>query len=179
MSEWDDDDDQFNSDSDLVKNLRKQLKAASDDKKALESELSTLRPQVRKNTVSGILSGLGLNPKLAGVLPESIEPNKESVQSWLDEYGELFNVAQTPPPAGPEEDKEGGPVNPANAPDTSIPQGMQAAWARMQGGDTVVGASPPDRENLEQSRLGDAAAKSNGNFDQFIALLRNEPLTPM
>lgn len=180
MSDWDDDDDEFSGDSDLVKQLRKQLKEAKKANSELDTELSALRPQVRKNSMTQILSGLGINPKVAAIMPESIDPNKDAVQSWLDDYGDLFNLKPADSPAPPDDKKEeGSVVDAGNAPAPGIPPGMAEAWTRMQGGDTTTGAVAPDMEKVQQSQLADAAQKSGGSFDRFVSLLQNNPLTPM
>lgn len=170
MPEWDDDEDQYSSDSELVKQLRKQLRDAKKANEGLESEVSTLRPQVRKNAISGILSSLEVNPKIAALLPSDLEVSKESVETWLAEYGDVFNVKKEPPV---ETKTEGD--KPAETVDTNVfPPEMREAWARMQGGESTAGAVAPDKEQQEMARLGDAATKSGGSFDNFVALLRNE-----
>lgn len=173
MPNWDDDDDQNTNDSDLVKDLRRQLRELAKARKELDTELSTLRPQVRRQSVSSVLSELGVNTKIAGILPESVDPTKEAVQKWLDDYGDLFNIQQTQQAEKPAEQQVAAPAAPA------LPADVQAQWARIQNGDSVVGANVPDQQNEQLAFLGKAVAESGGSFDNYIALLRNQGVTPM
>lgn len=173
MPNWDDDDDQNTNDSDLVKDLRRQLRELAKARKELDTELSTLRPQVRRQSVSSVLSELGVNTKIAGILPESVDPTKEAVQKWLEDYGDLFNISQAKPEDKTQDNKPEVPAAPALPPD------VQAQWARIQGGDTTVGAAMPDQQNEQLAFLGKAVAESGGSFDNYIALLRNQGVTPM
>jgi uncharacterized protein YdiU (UPF0061 family) len=176
MPEWDDDDTDQN-DSDLVKQLRKQLNDYKKRNVDLDTELSTLRPQVRKSSLSGVLSEIGVNTKIAALMPDSVEPTKEAVAKWLEDYGDLFNLPKA-------EEKPEGDAAKAVAPlagqeSQVVDQSIQDQWARIQSGSAAAGTTTPDIEKQQQAQLGEAMAKSNGSFDQFVALLRNEPLSPM
>lgn len=175
---WDDEDEDFSSDSDLVKQLRKQLRDTRRSHDALETEVKTLRPQVHKNAISQTLSKLGYPSKLAAFVPADMDPSEATVKGWLDEYGDVFNIApklepqEVTPIVGKESDK-------ATIDSDQIPVSMQEVWSRVQGGDSAIGASVPDAEKAQLSALGDAVTKSGGNFDKYISLLRNEPILPM
>lgn len=176
MPEWDDDDDDQN-DSKLVKDLRKQLSEANKAKSELAKEISTLRPQVRTTSLKSVLSEIGANPKIAVLLPESVEPNKEAVSEWLKEYGDLFNLkAEAAAEKSTEEEK---PKDTAVAGQTAgITPEVIEQWARMQGGDSANGVTSPDIEKQQLAHLGQAVAASGGNFDSYVALLRGEKPLP-
>ena len=94
MSDYD---DQLEG-TDLVKQLRTQLKAqkkASDE--ALE-ELKGFRQEQRTRTLASKLTEKGLNAKVAKLVPADVE----DVDAWLTEYGDVFGITQNgseaPPP---------------------------------------------------------------------------------
>lgn len=168
MSDWDDNEDVEGTD--LVKNLRKQLKALSTAKTELESELGTLRPQVRKNSVSSILGKLGVNSKIAALVPESVEPTEAALKTWLADYGDVFGAVETPV------EPEVQPVVQAVQQPAAVDQGTQLSWSKIQSPEAGAGTTAPDIEQQQQAQLAAAAAKSGGNYDHFIALLRGEAL---
>jgi hypothetical protein len=174
MPEWDDEDE----DTNLVKDLRKQLKAVKDAKAELDKELSTLRPQVRSSSLKSVLSEIGANPKIAALLPQDLDPTKDAVEKWLDEYGDLFNLKPEEKPAvQATEDKDKPETAPAGQNTVITPEIMEQ-WARMQGGDSANGATTPDVEKQQVAHLGQAVAASGGNFDSFVALLRGDKPLP-
>lgn len=174
MPEWDDDEDDDNSN--LVKDLRKQLKAAKDARAEIEKELSTLRPQVRSNSLKGVLSELGVNPKIAALLPSDLETNKDAVSKWLDEYGDVFNLKVAEPAASAAVEKPAEQQGATGS--TAITPELIAQWQRMQAGEAAQGTTTPDIETQQVARLGQAAAASGGSFDSFVALLRGEKPLP-
>lgn len=175
MPEWDYDDDDDTQASPLVKDLRKQLSDAKKANKDLSTELGTLRPQVRKNSISSVLSELGLNTKIAGLLPENVEPSKEAVETWLKDYGDLFNIQ----PA-----KAEAVVEPASKPDAPlagqsaqvVDQATRDAWARVQSGEAAAGTTVPDIESQQIAHLGRALESSGGSYDKFLAILKSGEL---
>jgi hypothetical protein len=93
-----DDFDQFDNlqGNDLVSALRKQLKAAAKDNKALreaeaekERALAELTQKVNGVTLESVLKEKGAKPQLAKFMKD-VEPTEEAVSAWLAENGELF-----------------------------------------------------------------------------------------
>ena len=78
-------------DSNLVKDLRKQLKEAQQRSKQFEEELSQTKSQVRERSLSDILQSKGLNPKVAKFVPIDVE-GEDAVNEWLTENAELFGA---------------------------------------------------------------------------------------
>lgn len=78
-------------DSNLVKDLRKQLKEAQQRSKQFEEELSQTKSQVRERSLSDILQSKGLNPKVAKFVPTDVE-GEDAVNEWLTENAELFGA---------------------------------------------------------------------------------------
>jgi hypothetical protein len=97
--EWyEDDDDIFEDDYEDsgLKNLRKADRAKSKRIKELEEELDSLRKFQRESVVSSVLKEKGVNPKIAAFIPVDIAGSSEAIATWLDEYGDVFGVQQTP-----------------------------------------------------------------------------------
>ena len=90
---------------DVVKQLRKVNRTLEKRLKELEQEATTLKTQTRQRTVKDVLSTKGINPKVAALIPQDIEPTEEAVSNWLNEWGDVFGVKT-------EEAAEPAPVNP-------------------------------------------------------------------
>lgn len=94
-----DTDDTYEADdSNLVKDLRKQLNDALKAKKQYEEELGQYKTQLRERTVAEVLTAKGVNPKVAKFLPSDVEGD-EAINAWLEENSELFGA---PAPSEPE-----------------------------------------------------------------------------
>lgn len=87
-----DTEDYDTEESNLVKDLRKQLKDAQQRAKSAEEELVGVKSQVRERSLADVLSSKGVNPKVAKFIPADVE-GEEAVNSWLEENGELFGAA--------------------------------------------------------------------------------------
>ena len=91
--EYDDEDD--DTTTDVVSQLRKVNRALEKRAKELEQELSGLRTQTRQRTVKDVLQAKGLNPKIAAFIPQDIDSSEEAITNWVNEYGDVFGI-QTP-----------------------------------------------------------------------------------
>lgn len=94
-----DNDDYEAEETNLVKDLRKQLKEAQSARKQFEEELAGMKSEVRQRSVADILKSKGVNPKVAKFVPNDIE-DEEAIGGWLEENSELFG--------GPVADTESG-----------------------------------------------------------------------
>lgn len=151
--DYEDDEDDFGDDeprgnSELVKNLRKQLKEASKALRERDERLSSLEGQVRERTVSEVLTAKGVNPKVAKLMPSDVQA-PEDIEKWLTDYADVFNIAMGDTP----------PAEEAGQPDTV------AAYDRMRAvesnGQTMTGT-----EALQQ-KIANA-----GNAEELMAILR-------
>jgi hypothetical protein len=88
--EYDDEDD--DTTTDVVGQLRKVNRALEKRAKELEQELSGLRTQTRQRTVKDVLQAKGLNPKIAAFIPQDIDSSEESITNWVNEYGDVFGI---------------------------------------------------------------------------------------
>lgn len=99
MSDFDQFVEDHEDDTDLVRNLRKQLRAASAELKTVKTEAATLKVESRSTSLTKILEAKKLNTKVANFIPEGVEATPEAVDAWLAENGDVFGVAPAAPAA--------------------------------------------------------------------------------
>lgn len=93
---WDDEDESdteqydFTSDTDLVKKLRKALKAEQKKAKDLESTLGELSKAQRERVLKDVLTSRGINAKVARFVPQDIDSSEEAISSWLEQNADVF-----------------------------------------------------------------------------------------
>jgi len=97
-----DDEEDDDTITDVVGQLRKVNRALEKRTKELEQELSGLKTQTRQRTVKDVLQAKGLNPKIAAFIPPDIDSSEEEIIKWVNEYGDVFGI-QTPSEEKPEE----------------------------------------------------------------------------
>jgi hypothetical protein len=166
MADWDDDDN-FEDGTELVKQLRKQLKEKTAALKEREERLAELEPQVRANSLTSILSELNVkDPRVARLMPKEIDVTKENVESWLGEYGDLFNIKTG--------ETEGAESASATTDTTNTGSTEQQDWQRFQAQSQAAGAAAPDTESNQIAMLQRANEASGGNVDKYFAMLRGE-----
>jgi len=104
-NDWTDDDDfdfeddaqQSNDGSDLLKKLRKAKRADEKRIKELTEQLEGLSKVQRERVVKEVLSQKGVNEKAARLILKDLDDvNEESVSNWLDDNGDLFGLTQAP-----------------------------------------------------------------------------------
>ena len=88
--EYDDEDDDTNTD--VVGQLRKVNRALEKRAKELEQELNGLKTQTRQRTVKDVLQAKGLNPKIAAFIPADIDTSEEAINNWVNEYGDAMTA---------------------------------------------------------------------------------------
>lgn len=98
MSDLYDDDD-----SNLVKDLRKQLEAAKKAQATAEATAAELKGAVRQRTLAEVLTSKGVNAKVAALIPTDVEGD-EAVGKWLDDYADVFGITVAAPAAVDGED---------------------------------------------------------------------------
>jgi hypothetical protein len=152
MSNYDYEDDDFDTDSsgnDLVKQLRKQLKAKEKELSEKDSALNNLSKTQRERAIKDALASRGVNSKIAAFIPQDIDPTEESVSKWLEDYADVFGYESNQTQATPN-------VNPADA----------AAYKRMT--NTVeTGVSPEHNDNIMQKLMN---ANSREELDEVIRM---------
>jgi hypothetical protein len=88
MAEYDD----YEDGSDLVRQLRKQVKELSSALKERDEMLDGYISRTREEQIGQSLSALGLNPKIAKFVPDDVE-DEDDLNDWLGEYGEVFGAS--------------------------------------------------------------------------------------
>ena len=147
---WDDDDEddnaQFNfaDETDLVKKLRKALKAEQKKAKELESSLGELTKSQRERVLKDVLTSRGVNTKVAKFVPQDIDASEEAISSWLEQNADVFGY--------------------------EVPQKQAVSandLASLRQIDIVTqGALSPDRVQDIESRLANAQSE-----DEILALI--------
>ena len=118
----DDDEDS----SDLPKVLRKKIKELQKQVIDLNDENVSLKGVERKRTLTENITAMGLNPKIAALVPANL--SEEGIEEWLTEYGDVFGQ--------PAASTNGEPVIARNAEDAAAIRQMSLA---EQGGSSAGG----------------------------------------
>jgi hypothetical protein len=82
----------FESDTDLVRKLRKDLKQAQKRNKELEGSLGELSKTQRERIIKDAFASKGVNPKIASFVPQDIDASEEAVTAWLENYADVFGI---------------------------------------------------------------------------------------
>jgi hypothetical protein len=82
----------FDSDTDLVRKLRKDLKQAQKRNKELEGSLGELSKSQRERIIKDAFASKGVNPKIASFVPQDIDASEEAIVAWLDNYADVFGI---------------------------------------------------------------------------------------
>ena len=107
---WEDEEDEdtptgaFESDTDLVKKLRKALKAEQRKNKDLETSYGELTKAQKERILKDVLASKGVNQKIAQFIPSDIEASEDAISAWLDNNGDVFGYKPTEKPAVNQDD---------------------------------------------------------------------------
>ena len=83
---------QRNGKNDALAKVRRAERAKDKQLKELQVELESLRKFQREATVSKVLQEKGINPKIAALIPQDLDSTPEALNSWLEQYGDIFGV---------------------------------------------------------------------------------------
>ena len=151
MSNYDYDDDDFetpsNDGNDLVKQLRKANKQKEKELAEIKAQFESLSKAQRDRAIKDTLASRGVNSKIASFIPSDIDPTEESVSKWLEDYADVFGIQQAETQATPN-------VDPAQA----------AAYKRMNS--ATQQAATPDAGADVMRRLLNASTREE--LDQVI-----------
>lgn len=91
--QWDD--EEFETDNQQQrqpqgKGMRSQLEQALKENKALKTELTEAKANLRKEAVARVITAKGYKGKVAKLIPADVEPNEEAITKWLDEWADVF-----------------------------------------------------------------------------------------
>ena len=92
--EYEDDEDDFTSNSndgnDLVKQLRKANKQKEKELAELKAQFEGVSKAQRERNIKDVLESRGVNSKIAKFIPSDLDPTEESLSKWLDDNGDVF-----------------------------------------------------------------------------------------
>ena len=97
-NDWEDDDDDmeynpsFDTDTDLVKKLRKANRLQEKKIKDLESNLGSLTKAQRERIIKDTFAQKGVNAKIAAFVPADLEASEDAISAWLEQHGDVFGV---------------------------------------------------------------------------------------
>ena len=105
--DWEDDEEDVipsqQSESDLLKQLRKELKNKSKMLSEMEGQLSSIKTEQRQNVIKSVLESKGVSPKIAKFIPSDIEASPEAVDNWIADNADVFGLTvQTPADVQPD-----------------------------------------------------------------------------
>jgi len=143
---WDEDEDDLDTDnevqmdgSDLLKKLRKAKRNDEKRIKELTEQLEGLSKSQRERTVKEVLEQKGVNPKAQRLILKDLEDiSEESVNTWLDDNGELFGLTK--------------------APEITEEQELNRAALRQQDVVTQLGTTPDKAQDLMNRVMNAASA---------------------
>ena len=146
---WDEDEDDQDTDnevqmdgSDLLKKLRKAKRNDEKRIKELTEQLEGLSKSQRERTVKEVLEQKGVNPKAQRLILKDLDDiSEESVNTWLEDNGDLFGLTQ---------------------PEVSEEKELNRAALRQQDVVAQLGMSPDRAEDL-LSRINNAASAEELN----------------
>lgn len=151
---WDDEDDeddvqvpQFESETDLVRKLRKALKAEQKRNKELEGSLGDLSKAQRERVLKDVFASRGVNTKVMKFVPQDLDASEEAISSWLEENAEVFGYQVEP-------------ENKVNERDIASLRQMDAV---------TQGAISPDRANSIEMQIENASSE-----DEILSILRSQ-----
>jgi hypothetical protein len=154
---WDEEDDDLDTDvsetqmdgSDLLKKLRKAKRNDEKRIKELTEQLETISKSQRERTVKEVLEKKGVNPKAVRLILKDIDDvSEESVNTWLEDNGDLFGLTST----------------------QEAPQASETDRAALRQQDVMTqGAITPDRAENLSLRMDQA-----DNLDDFLNVLRSQ-----
>ena len=146
---WDEDEDDQDTDnevqmdgSDLLKKLRKAKRNDEKRIKELTEQLEGLSKSQRERVVKEVLEQKGVNPKAQRLILKDLDDiTEESVNTWLEDNGDLFGLSQ---------------------PEVNEEKELNRAALRQQDVVTQLGMTPDRAEDL-LSRINNAASAEELN----------------
>jgi len=147
--DYDDDYEDEVQDSAGPANLRKALKKAEKDRKALEEQLASVKSNLRERSVKDVLETKGVNAKIAKFIPSDAD-TPEQIAAWLDENADVFGFSNNVQESEPAELSE------------------QAIADQRINNSTSTGATPGRDEDLFNKI---ANAKSKEELQQLMGIV--------
>jgi hypothetical protein len=153
---WDEDEDDQDTDtetqmdgSDLLKKLRKAKRNDEKRIKELTEQLEGLSKVQRERTVKEVLEKKGVNLKAQRLILKDLEDvSEESVNTWLDDNGDLFGLTKEP----------------------AVTQEQEVNRAALRQQDILTqGSLTPDRAEDLESKISNAQSA-----EEILSILRTQ-----
>jgi len=99
-NQYEDDEDDFDDVEEVVQdpngpaNLRKALKRAEREKKAMAEQLAQIQADLRSRSVKDTLANKGVPDKVAKFIPADVN-TPEQIDAWLNENADVFGFSKT------------------------------------------------------------------------------------
>lgn len=156
-------------DTPLVQKLRQELEKRGKELREATDKIGKLEVQVRKRSIADVLQDIGVPPKISAFIPSDLDPTKENLEKWVDDFRDVFNI-----PAKESAPAEEPQAQPAVQPDPAVSPEMQAAWQRIQTAEASAGTTTPDGESQALARLKLAEKASGGDIAKYVAMVNGE-----
>lgn len=133
--------------------LRKALKKAQKEREAIEAELNKMRSEMRSRQVKDVLASKGVPDKLAKLIPSDVD-TPEQIDSWLNEYSDVFGMQKQEEPVQPTVDEETVKANQRINQSTStaqVPSGETSAHQKL--------LQAKSKEELDQILFGQSLGR--------------------
>lgn len=152
-----------------MKNLRAAHDKAVREKAELEKSLAALQGQVRTQSVREILRDLGVKPKVADLIPSTVEPTADAVGKFVKDYEDVFGTALRTQEKPQDSESEAAPVIPALP---SVDAATQQALARVQSAEAAAGVVPPDIEQAQLNALAAIGREAGNDSNKLLNILQ-------
>jgi len=153
------------------RDLRAQLNKLGEKLKERDAQIEKMSAQLRRESVGGILAGkLGLDPRVAELVPPEIEADEEAVKKWAEKFDGLF---VKPDPEGAATTNAGNDGVSTEGDKPNLTPEQISAMQRLQSQETAAGSSTPDVESAQLEQLKALFTSANGSSDAFLDGLMN------
>jgi hypothetical protein len=164
------------------RDLRTQINELGAKLKERDKQIAELAGKIRSQNVKDILSSkLGLDARIAELIPDSVEPTEEAVKGWAEKFGDLFKApdesgsassATNTNTGGGDANKDEGKAAPNLTPE------QIEAMQRVQSQAAAAGSTTPDVEAAQLDALRAAREAAGGSSDRFFEILNyGKPIT--
>lgn len=164
MSDWDNNNDASDNGGQNNGNngggLRKQLEQALAELATLKTERETLQKESRQAKIAGLLTEKKLDAKVAKLIPADIDPTKEAVDKWFEEYGDVFNIQQATTDSSGSQGDQGGQQADGSSEEFEAQQAYIATMRQM--GNVTGGALAPEKASELFAKINDPALTHEG-----------------
>lgn len=92
MAQYEEEFEEFENDTPLVKKLRKQIDALQKQVTERDEKIAEFSTTSRKKTIESILEEFGLTSRIAKYIPTDVDADEDAIYAWLIDNGEDFGI---------------------------------------------------------------------------------------